>query len=33
VDGKRTTVVCTAVARELVGFMWAVAREAQASRS
>lgn len=28
--GKRTTVVCTAIARELVGFMWAVAREAQA---
>lgn len=25
--GKRTTVVCTAIARELVGFMWAVARE------
>lgn len=27
--GKKTTVVCTAIARELVGFMWAVAREAQ----
>jgi hypothetical protein len=27
--GKRTTVVCTAIARELVGFMWAVAREAR----
>jgi transposase len=27
--GKRTTVVCTAVARELAGFMWAVARQAQ----
>jgi transposase len=27
--GKKTTVVCTAVARELVGFMWSVAREAQ----
>ncbi len=27
--GKRTTVVCTAIARELAGFMWAVAREAQ----
>jgi transposase len=26
--GKRTTVVCTAIARELVGFMWAVARQA-----
>jgi transposase len=26
--GKKTTVVCTAVARELAGFMWAVAREA-----
>jgi len=25
--GKKTTVVCTAIARELVGFMWAVARE------
>lgn len=31
--GKRTTVVCTAIARELAGFMWAVAREAQAIRS
>nr|WP_246501526.1 IS110 family transposase [Mesorhizobium caraganae] len=29
--GKRTTVVCTAIARELAGFMWAVAREAQAT--
>jgi len=29
--GKRTTVVCTAIARELVGFMWAVAREAHAA--
>lgn len=27
--GKRTTVVCTAIARELVGFMWAVARQVQ----
>lgn len=27
--GKRMTVVCTAVARELVGFMWAVAKEVQ----
>jgi transposase len=27
--GKKTTVVCTAIARELAGFMWAVAREAQ----
>lgn len=27
--GKRTTVVCTAIARELAGFMWAVAREAR----
>ena len=27
--GKKTTVVCTAIARELVGFMWSVAREAQ----
>ncbi|MFI0849098.1 IS110 family transposase [Mesorhizobium sp. IMUNJ 23232] len=31
--GKKTTVVCTAIARELVGFMWAVAREAHAIRS
>jgi hypothetical protein len=29
--GKRTTVACTAIARELVGFMWAVAREARAT--
>lgn len=27
--GKKTTVVCTAIARELAGFMWAVAREVQ----
>lgn len=27
--GKRTTVVCAAVARELVGFMWCVARQTQ----
>ena len=27
--GKRTTVVCTAVARELAGFMWSVGREAR----
>jgi transposase len=27
--GKKTTVVCTAVGRELAGFMWAVAREVQ----
>lgn len=27
--GKKTTVVCTAIARELVGFMWAVGLEAQ----
>lgn len=25
--GKRTTVICTAIARELAGFMWAVAAE------
>ncbi|QAB01055.1 MULTISPECIES: IS110 family RNA-guided transposase [Agrobacterium tumefaciens complex] len=31
--GKRTTVVCTAIARELAGFMWAVAREAQSIRA
>ncbi len=28
--GKKTTVVCTVVARELVGFMWSVAHEAPA---
>jgi transposase len=28
--GKKTTIVCTAVARELVGFMWSVGREALA---
>jgi transposase len=27
--GKRTTVVCTAIARELAGFMWSVGRVAQ----
>jgi SRSO17 transposase len=27
--GKKLTVTCTAIARELAGFMWAVAREAQ----
>ena len=25
--GKKTTVTCTAIARELAAFMWAVARE------
>jgi len=29
--GKKTTVVCTAIARELVGFMWPVAREAHSN--
>lgn len=29
--GKKTTVVCTAIARELVGFMWSVAQEARAA--
>ena len=29
--GKKATVGCTAIARELVGFMWSVAREAQAA--
>jgi transposase len=29
--GKRTTVICTAIARELVGFMWAMARQAHAT--
>jgi transposase len=29
--GKKATVVCTAIARELVGFMWSVAREARAA--
>ena len=27
--GKRTTVVCTAIARELVGFMWSIAHEVE----
>jgi transposase len=27
--GKKTTVTCTAIARELAAFMWAVAREAR----
>jgi transposase len=27
--GKRLTVVCTAIARELAGFMWSIARESQ----
>jgi len=31
--GKKTTVVCTAIARELAGFMWAVAKEATTVRS
>jgi len=30
--GKKTTIVCTAVARELAGFMWSVAREANAAQ-
>ena len=29
VRGKRSTVVCTAIARELAAFMWAIGREAQ----
>ena len=29
--GKKATIVCTAIARELVGFMWSVACEAQAT--
>lgn len=29
--GKKATVACTAIARELVGFMWSVAREARAT--
>ncbi|MFG1230571.1 IS110 family RNA-guided transposase [Xanthobacter wiegelii] len=29
--GKKTTVVCAAVARELVGFMWSVAKEVRAA--
>lgn len=29
--GKKTTVVCTAIARELAGFMWSVAREIKAA--
>lgn len=31
--GKKLTVTCTAVARELAGFMWAVAREVQPASS
>jgi transposase len=31
--GKKLTVTCTAIARELAGFMWAVAREVQPARS
>ena len=27
--GKKLTVVCTAIARELAGFMWSVARESR----
>ena len=27
--GKKTTIVCTAIARELVGFMWSVGQEVQ----
>jgi hypothetical protein len=27
--GKKTPIVCTAIARELAGFMWAVAREVE----
>jgi len=27
--GKRLTIVCTAIARELAGFMWSIARESQ----
>ena len=27
--GKRLTIVCTAITRELAGFMWSVARESQ----
>ncbi len=30
--GKKTTIVCTAIARELVGFMWSVARRSQHDR-
>ena len=29
--GKKSTVICTAIARELVGFMWPVGREAQST--
>jgi transposase len=29
--GKKTTVVCTAIARELAGFIWSVAREVRAA--
>lgn len=29
--GKKTTVVCTAIARELVGFIWSISKEAMAA--
>jgi transposase len=31
--GKKPTVVCTAIARELAGFMWAVGRDVQPAQS
>lgn len=31
--GKRPTVICTAIARELAGFMWAIGREVQPAQS
>ena len=31
--GKKTTVVCTAIARELVGFMWAVVERGECSQA
>jgi transposase len=31
--GKKATIVCTAIARELVGFMWSIGRESRTSRT
>ena len=31
--GKKTTIVCTAIARELVGFMWSIGREVQPQKT
>jgi transposase len=31
--GKKATIVCTAIARELVGFMWSIGREMQPQKT